>query len=282
MSKTLCLLALSCFVGIFVFQKTVIAQSAQPPALQEALALAQEAGISSLWPMIERVRVVPLTDTSPPLAQYHPKQDPQTESIIGEIRLGTNYHRYKKEYLVLSSTVNRLDRPDFNQYMTVLTLLSLSNENAHFIQHLNGSLDDFYHYLEADHARGMCTLYALQQHVSDIKMLESALIIENYFLGIGSPKGINAVHLALKKMELGNLFEEFRHAYRSRDMFSLKDSLDHIFHQRLKYNIASLSKCRGTRMTLLEKDVFKRAIQPAENVFPKIISSPNTTTQYNH
>ncbi len=268
-----------CLFFILAFNRTALAEQA-PPALLDALALSQKAGISNLLPMIQRVHVVPSTSSTPPLAQYHPDNDPENHTMIGEIRLGTDYHRYRKEFLVLSSSIERFARPDFEQYLTVLTLLSLSNENAHFIQHLNGSLDDFYQFYDAKNTQGMCSLYALQQHVSDMEMLETALRVENYFLGIGSQKGINAVQLALRKMELGNLFEEFRHAHQTDDMFLLKNSLDHIFYQRLKYNIASLPECNGVQMTLLDRPIFRRAIQPAENVFPRIITVP-APRQYN-
>jgi len=270
-------------IVVFVFVTIICGESHRSLAettstvdiyLPQAFALADTIGASQLEVM--KNSVVFSTSVSPnsPLAQYQPM-------LGGKITLGNDLHRYHKEFVVLGSKIERIDRPDFNQYMVVLTLLSLSNENAHFIQHHNGSLDDFYTFLHDGDQTNLCTLYALQQHVSDIEMLDTALRLELYFLGHGSIKGIKALRIVLEKMELNSLFEDFRDSYRGKDSIQLKNVLDRIFQHRVRYNMSSLSQCKGERVIQLDRDIYDRAIEPARMIFLRSQQYKSSSKKYN-
>lgn len=251
---------------ILTIAGTVYARNLHSPDryIAAAFELSRQAGLENITQLQTSIPVYPSTHANAPLAQYQPAQDGK-----GMIAVGSNLVRYHREYMDLRGEVSYTERPDFDQYMTILTLLSLGNESAHVIQHRNGSLDDFYRFRKNGNRPATCSLYALQQHVSDIAMLSDALRLEYYFLGQGSVKGINALRFALEKMNLRDLFEEFRNAYQTKDSLRLGRTLDLVFYRRLKDNMASLSECNGQKMALLAPSIYTSAVDPARDIFPK-------------
>ncbi|HOO50686.1 MAG TPA: hypothetical protein PLK94_05280 [Alphaproteobacteria bacterium] len=219
----------------------------------------------------DMLRTVPITRADysvPALAQYTPILTPDDpSSLSGSIHIGVDMRRFRKEFIVLSSSVPRTIRPDFNQYYTLVLALSLVNETAHYIQHRNGSLQDFYDYKQNNEIYSLCTLYALQQHVSDVEMLDAALRIEHYFIDKGAQSSLYALRLALEKMEVRDIYTQFRSAYLSRDASLLRDSLRQLYLTRMKINMRDLKICNGSRREDLPDAVLFRATEPAEEIF---------------
>ena len=170
-------------------------------------------------------------------------------------------HRYKNEYIYLSSDQDMSTKPDFEQYMTVLLTLSLANESTHYLQDKNGSLKDFYKLYNAHHLNQACALYSLQQHVSDIVMLKVGLNLEQLFLGQGSVKGLNALRITLEKNDLRNEFEDFRNAMSKHDTLALDDILRRIRIKRNNANMSSLDFCPSYGDAKLDNDIIERATQ---------------------
>jgi hypothetical protein len=103
----------------------------------------------------------------------------------------------------------------------------------------------------------MCALYALQQHVSDIVMLEMAVKLERYFLGLGSPQGVGAVRAALDKMGLKETYEDFRQGLLTGDSNRFKAALEAMRKDRSALNIANISLCKNGGTTSLPRDVIR-------------------------
>ncbi|MDY0030035.1 MAG: hypothetical protein RBR86_08865 [Pseudobdellovibrionaceae bacterium] len=239
---------------------------APTPYLQSAINLlniAHPPYSSSMWPHV-------LVSTAPhgfiALAQYTPLTSPEGE-IIGKIKIGSDFHRYKKEYTVLSSNIPRYERPDFDHYYTIVLALSLVNETAHFIQHQNGSLDDFHTFKTLRDTPALCTLYSLQQHVSDVEMLDAALRLEHYFIQHGAIKSLYALRLALEKMGLREIFSSFRSSYSAKDAPLLRQTLQTLYLARLNDNMQGLNRCNGVTRADLGNDVLDRAVAPARDIF---------------
>lgn len=206
--------------------------------------------------LFDAITFLPVTGTDAPLARYSPTDKPTIE-------IGQNIRRYKQEYIYLSSDQDMSTKPDFDQYMTVLMTLSLANESAHFLQDKNGSLKDFYKFYEAKKLNKACALYSLQQHVSDIVMLKTALRLEQLFLGKGSTKGINALRIALEKNDLRDEFEDFRTAMDKKDTVTLDDILRRIRSKRNNANMAGLHFCPPYGDAKLDDDSVSRATEAA-------------------
>lgn len=206
--------------------------------------------------LFDTITFLPVTGNDAPLARYSPKDKPIIE-------IGQNIRRYKQEYIYLSSDQDMSTKPDFDQYMTVLMTLSLANESAHFLQDKNGSLKDFYKFYKTKKLNKACALYSLQQHVSDITMLKTALRLEQLFLGKGSTKGINALRIALEKNELRDEFEDFRTAMDKQDTATLDDILRRIRSKRNHANMAGLNFCPPYGDAKLDDDIVSRATAAA-------------------
>ena len=161
--------------------------------------------------------------------------------------------------------------------------LSLANEKAHFEQDVNGSLDDFFTYQKQQDLPRMCALYALQQHVSDIVMLEMAVKLERYFLGLGSPQGVGAVRAALDKMSVKETYEDFRQGLLTGDSNRFKAALEVMRKDRSALNIASIRLCKNEGTTSLPRDVIRRATSPSHlgETTPASPSVTRTSRSYN-
>lgn len=216
---------------------------------------------------------------NPPLARYQPSLDG------GVVEFGHDLHRYKSEYTVATVVIPKSQRPDFDQYMVVLTALSLANEKAHFDQDQAGSLKDFFELKAANETGKYCALYGLQQHVSDIVMLDMAIRLSEYFVKRQSAFGQNAVTAALDRMELLPIYQDFKAAAAAKDRAAMTDILRRLKASRAAINIANLPECGPTGEAELSLAVISRAVAPA---YPYLLppgsfsfSPASGTSQYN-
>ena len=230
-----------------------------PITFQAALELWKQITPSPHTHIFDHVTFIPVRGDDAPLARYSPK----TTREFGTIEIGQNIHRYRNEYVYLSSDQDMSAKPDFDQYMTVLMTLSLANESAHALQDHNGSLKDFYKFYNDHQLNNACALYSLQQHVSDIVMLKTGMGLEQFFLGKGSVKGINALRIVLEKNDLRDEFEEFRNAMNKKDSGDLNDILRHIRTKRNAANMSGLPFCPPYGDAILNRDIIDRATEPA-------------------
>lgn len=224
-----------------------------------------------LWPLVappsdahlfDDIIFLPVSGDHAPLARYTPKDKPTIE-------IGQNMRRYKNEYIYLSSDQDMSGKPDFDQYMTVLMVLSLANESAHYHQDKNGSLKDFYQLYNKGQLGKACALYSLQQHISDIVMLKIGMNVEQLFLGQGSVKGLNALRIVLEKNDLRDEFEEFRNAMNKQDTVALDDILRRIRNKRNNANMSGLNFCPPDGDAKLYNDIVIRATEVAGYPFIK-------------
>ena len=194
---------------------------------------------------------------NPPLARYQPSPKG------GVVEFGHDLHRYKSEYTIATVVIPKSQRPDFDQYMVVLTALSLANEKAHFDQDQAGSLKDFFALKAENETAKYCALYGLQQHVSDIVMLDMAIRLSDYFIKRQSAFGQNAVTAALDRMDLLPLYQEFRSAAAAKDRVKMTDILRRLKASRAAINIANLPECGPTGEAELSRAVISRAVASA-------------------
>ncbi len=233
---------------------TYAGESSLPSSLQGAKNLIQKVDGPAFQSLFEKTSLKISLSPLAPLARYQPQGK--------TIEFGANTKRYQDEYVYITSIMDRMDRPSFEQYLTVLVALSLANEKAHFEQDVSGSLDDFFTYQKEQDLPRMCALYALQQHVSDVVMLEMAVKLERYFLGLGSPQGVGAVRAALDKMGLKETYEDFRQGLLTGDSNRFKAALEAMRKDRSALNIANISLCKNGGTTSLPRDVIRRATSP--------------------
>jgi hypothetical protein len=173
-------------------------------------------------------------------------------------------------------------KPNFDEYLSVMIMLSLSNEAAHILQDKNGSLDDFYKYYKSGDLNKACALYALQQHVSDVMMLKSSVRAELFFLGQGSTRGINALRLALQKNELLDEFETFREAMKNKNLSELNFALSTIRSKRNSLNMSGVKFCSSSGSSQLSKKIIAKAVEPVGYPFTMSISKmPSKSKGYN-
>jgi hypothetical protein len=229
-------------------------ESPLPSSLQGAKTLIQQVDGPAFQSLFEKTLLKISSSPLAPLARYQP------EGKI--IEFGANTKRYQDEYVYITSIMERADRPNFEQYLTVLVALSIANEKAHFEQDIGGSLDDFFIYQKQQDLRRMCALYALQQHVSDVVMLEMAVKLERYFLGLGSPQGVRAVRAALDKMGLKETYEDFRQGLLTGDSNRFQSALEAMRKDRSALNISNISSCKNGGAVSLPSDVIRRATAP--------------------
>lgn len=232
---------------------------APPATFQAALNLWRLVAPPSQTDLFDKITFLPVIGEDAPLARYTPIDNKPS----GTIEIGQNMRRYRNEYVYLSSNQDMSTKPDFDQYMTVLMTLSLANESTHYMQDKNGSLKDFYKFYDRKQYNNACALYSLQQHVSDIVMLKIGMGLENFFLGKGSVKGINALRIALEKNDLRDEFEDFRNAMNKKDTMALDDILRRIRTKRNADNIAGLHFCPSYGDARLDDDIVARATEPA-------------------
>lgn len=216
-----------------------------------------------------------------PLARYNPVSDAIPRGIV---EFGHDLHRYKNEYTYATVTIPKSNRPSFEQYLTVLTALSLANEKAHFEQHKNGSLADFFVYRQDGNIARACALYSLQQHVSDITMLDMAFSLITHFETINSTYGVNAVLSSLDRMNLKDIYLEFYSAADHQDRAAMTNVLKRLKAARDYINLGSISVCRKTSGEVKLPDaVIARAIKPA---YPYLLTysstpAPSRPSNYN-
>ncbi len=209
----------------------------------------------------------PVVGNNAPLARYRPENG-------GTVDIGQNLREYRRDYIYLASPIDMSTKPDFDQYLAVMIMLSLSNEATHILQDRNGSLKDFYKLYQSRELKKACSLYALQQHVSDIMMLKTAIRAESLFLGRGSTRGINALRLALEKNNLLDEFEEFRESMKNRNIVQLNLILSAIRSKRNDVNMSGLKFCQSSGNVRLDSEITKRAIKPVG--YPFDMDSPTT------
>lgn len=238
------------------------------PYLSSAVELGYEAGLKNILALTKpnEVQLQAGDESFAALAQYQPLFE-SSDPNDGILTIGTRIKQYKQEYNYLSTIYDRSQKPDFDQYMTVLILLSLANESAHREQHINGSLEDYVEYKNRDNTAAACTLYSLQQHVSDVLMIDNALRLETYFLGKGFASGIRALHLVLEKMEVKSAFDTMQKSLTNNDGAQLKAAMHALYLARLKANMSPRPECRDITTIRLDHRVYKRAIEPAKTPF---------------
>lgn len=239
-----------------------------PPPIQAALELWKLIAPDENRDIFDDLKLNPVVGHNAPLARYRSEYG-------GMVEIGQNLREYRRDYIYLSSPMDMSTKPDFDQYLAVMIMLSLSNEATHILQDKNGSLKDFYKFYKSGELNKACALYALQQHVSDIMMLKSAIRAEQLFLGRGSVKGINALRLALQKNNLSDEFELFREAMKNRNMSDLNFSLSSIRSKRNKDNMAGLNFCPSSGMSQLDKKIINRATEPVGTPFTNISPNPS-------
>jgi len=253
-SAILCLIILTASPKLFA--------ESPPISFAAALELWRLAAPENQDNLFDDVTFLPVSGDNAPLARYTPHDHPTIE-------IGQNMRRYRQEYIYLSSNQDMATKPDFDQYLTVLMVLSLANESTHYLQDKDGSLADFYKLYNSGHVQQACALYSLQQHVSDIVMLKMGLRVERLFLGKGSEKGLNALRIALEKNDLRDEFEDFRTAMDKKDTTSLDNILRRISTKRNDANMSGLHFCPHTGDAKLDKDMIARATEPAGYPFPQ-------------
>ncbi|MFA7275198.1 MAG: hypothetical protein WC043_00155 [Pseudobdellovibrionaceae bacterium] len=228
-------------------------------ALHESLRLMEAATSPDEYAFIKSVPVIRINGkgSGAPLARYVTDKG-------GRIEISDKTDLARKDFSYLSTIQERSQRPSFDQYLTVLTFLNLANELAHALQHRNRSLDDFYTLYNEGNINEACTLYGLQQHVSDIAMLEKAVRLERYFLGQGQESGIRALHLALERNNLIGEYEIFRQSITARDIAKLNYIKNQIRIKREWQNMKGLNSCKSYEASDLAPDVTERATQPVE------------------
>ncbi len=228
------------FTGSFSC-KSAIADEKHPPLhIQTAIGLFEKIMPAELTIAIKAVPLRLIEGDGAPLARYRPK-----EKII---EIGSNFDRYRTEYTVLSSNQDKVFRPDFDQYLGVLTALSLAIEVTHVMQDKNGSMDDFYDAMDKKNYKHACDIYDLQQFASDVVMLQAAYRLEKYFLGHGSVKGIHAVGIALDKMGMVRNYEQYRTAKDNRDDEGIAYIYIELHQARQKINMSELKFCKPSGM----------------------------------
>lgn len=237
---------------------------------RQLMATAQPGKFDTLFQMTQ---LRELKTAHPPLARYRPADG---DTRRGFVEFGSDLRRYQDEYVYVSSIIPKVDRPDFNQYMTVLTALNLGNEYAHFIQHQNGSLDDFFEFKQDNKINQTCALYSLQQHVSDITMLDLAVRLEEYFQRIQSVTGQNAVTSSLERMDLLRFYTDFKTIAAAQDRARMNDLLHRLKTARDRINTENLRPCRkAAGSASLPRAVIARAIAPA---WPYLLSDAPVAT----
>ena len=274
---------LGVIIALIAFQpKAEAEENGQPPTnnipyLAQAIELGYESGLTNIVDLTHtsQIHIKAGNQNFDALAQYQPLLDSAAPDD-GILTVGTNVRQYKQEYNYFSTIYDRSQKPDFDQYMTVFILLSLANESAHRQQHLNGSLADYLEYMNHQNPVSACTLYALQQHVSDVLMIDNALKIQNYFLGHGYASGIRALHLVLEKMEVKNAFDEMQKAMTKHNSAALKAAMHSLYLSRLKANMSPRPECRNVTTTRLENRIYKRAIEPAQTLFSLAYTTKDT------
>lgn len=238
------------FTGNFTC-KLAIADEKHPPLhIQTAIGLFEKIMPAELTQTIKSVPLGLIEGDGAPLARYRPK-----EKII---EVGSNFDRYRAEYTVLSSNQDKVFRPDFDQYLGVLTALSLANEVTHVMQDKNGSMNDFYNALDKKNYPLACNIYDLQQFASDVVMMQAAYRIERYFLGLGSVKGIHAVAIATEKMGIAKNYEQYRHAMDNKDSEGIGYIFIGLHNARQRINMSELKFCKLSGVPRVSTDIDNR------------------------
>jgi hypothetical protein len=206
-------------------------------------------------PLFEQTDVRFSSFANAPLANFQPRNN-----AVPYVTIGADLHRYKRDFLMISSVIPRSIRPDFETYMIALTALSLANETAHFYQYQNGSLNDFQTLRRQGLIAQSCALYSLQQHVSDILMLNTAYLLEQRSNEIER----QALRAALEKMDLLELYRDFYRFYEEKPSLEKNEVLQRLKQERDNENMKGLSFCKGTGSAHISRPLIMRAQQPIQ------------------
>lgn len=246
-----------------------------PTSLSRALQIWKDTNPSSSQKnLFDTMHFASVSGDNAPLARYRP------ENGGGQIEIGQNLRQYRRDYVILSSNQDMAFKPDFDQYMTILTTLSLANESAHYTQDKNGSLNDFYIFYQHGQTQEACALYGLQQYASDIVMMEFAIRLERLLLSSGSVKGLNALRIALEKNDLRDEFEEFRESLKSQDSSRINKILHAIRKKRNNANMSGLDFCnRSGGDALLDQSIINRATEPVITALKYYQAKQNNTKE---
>lgn len=247
-----------------------------PPPVAAAIELWKLTADDENRDIFDDLPLNPVVGFDAPLARYRPENG-------GGVDIGQNLRKYRQDYLSLSRTMDSSTKPDFDQYLAVMIMLSLSNEAAHILQDKNSSLKDFYKFYHSGDIPKACAIYSLQQHVSDIMMLKSALRVEQLLSGNGSIKGLNALRLALEKNGLLNEFETFRNAMKNQNISELNNSLSEIRSKRNVLNMSGVRFCPSSGTVHLSEKIINRATEPVGYPFTMgVASTSRHSSGYNH
>lgn len=263
----------SFFLFIFALSLILTAPvSAQtmPAHLSTARALLEK--INPDFSPLFRDTAIRLTDEKmDALATYIPSTGNQKRSTI---QFRKTIKSYQDDFVMLSSTIDRPYRPNFEQYMAVLTALSLANEFAHYKQDKNGSLRDWYNYQKQKQSQAACALYDLQQHVSDIVMMETAYKLDAYFRKNNDLKGSLSIQMALEKMWLDKIFWDYTIARTADQKENIEFLIEEMHKLRYKANMNSRKSCPENPIQYkFDKNIFSRALAPLDSWIKPLVQS---------
>jgi hypothetical protein len=249
------------------------AENAPPASLTKAIEIWNLLAVTpEQQNAFDRIKFSQATSFYAPLARYSPPTNPAVDND-GRIEIGQNLRSFGRDYRVMASPIQTSEKPSFETYLTVLMVLNLANEYAHIRQYKNGSLNDFYTLLNNRKINEACSLYAVQQHASDISMLQLARLLEISLVGRGDVVGINALRIALEKNDVRDEFEEFREAVKSNTTNRMNTALSKIRSKRYADNMAGLKFCTNALTVPLPQNYINRATEMVNTV--KVTASPS-------
>jgi hypothetical protein len=256
------------------------AENAPPASLTKAIEIWKLLAVTpEQQNAFDRIKFSQATSFYVPLARYRPPTN-QDDDTDGSIEIGQNLRSFGRDYRLLASPIDMSEKPSFETYLTVLMVLNLANEYAHIRQYKNGSLADFYALLNANKINEACSLYALQQHASDISMLQLARLLEISLVGRGDVVGLNALRIALEKNDVRDEFEEFREAIKSNTTNRINAALSKIRDKRYADNMAGLKFCTHAKMVPLPQTYINRATEMVDAVKGTASPPPLSSTSF--
>ena len=238
------------FIPALARESLATEETTPPLHIQSAMGLFEKIMPTQLTTELKKALLRLIAGDGAPLARYRPQQH--------VVEVGSNFDRYRAEYAVLSSNQDKAFRPDFDQYLGVLTALSLANEVTHVMQDKDGSIDDFYAALHKKDYKLACDIYDLQQFASDVVMLQAAYRLERYFLGLGSVKGIHAVSIATEKMGIARNYEQYRRAMDNNDSEGIGFIYIGLHGDRRQLNLSELKFCKSGGLPKVATDIDAR------------------------
>lgn len=244
------------------------AENALPPHLARAQMILESLD-SKFVPLFVDTDLRLTNNNHAPLARYTPAADPSQKPTI-EFR--RDLKLYKDDYVMTSSIIDRAVRPNFDQYLVILSALSLANEWTHYYQDTQGALTDLLQARKINDAGTTCALYDLQQYVSDIVMIETAYALDQKFRRANNLTGSLSILMTLEKMWLDDVFLDYRLARTHNNITQIKQALSAMHNKREAINISGLKGCPvSSPAPSLPDDMITRAISPLPAFLQKII-----------